>query len=148
RARSRPSSGSCRPPRSSWSARPACPPSSPTSRRTVEEPVSIDRGAGKNGLALLIARLLEENLASDPARCRQLRRLRAVVGLRATDAGVAVTLAFRGGHLTLYDGLRGDADVVIEARGEQLVQLALISVWRGYPHVLDSRGRALTRDLL
>jgi hypothetical protein len=112
-----------------------------------QHPVTIDAGAGRNGLALLVARLLDEHL-EDPARRRQLRALRAVVGLSATDAGVALTLAFRGGHLTLYDGLRGDADVVIEARGEQLVQLSLTSLWLGYPHLLNARGRALARDLL
>jgi hypothetical protein len=108
--------------------------------------VTVDAGARRNGLADLVARLCTEHL-HDPRRRRLLVGLRAVVGLSASDAGVALTLAFRPGGLTVYDGLRGDADVVIEARGEELVSLALIRLVVGYPLPLDARGRELVRQL-
>lgn len=109
--------------------------------------VTIDPGARRNGLASLVARLVEEHLA-DGRRRATLASLRAVIGLLATDAGVAVTMAFREGGLTLYDGLRGDADVVIEGKGEQLVELGMLRLWLGYPVLLDRPGRQLLARLV
>lgn len=115
--------------------------------------VVLDEGARDNGLARMIAQLVEENLREHPWKRRDLVALEPlVVGIVAPDADVRMTLVFSGGRLTLFDGLRSACDLLIRTDAERVAKLSHLPVRRigpmRLPNYLGAAGRRLIADLL
>ena len=91
--------------------------------------------AEPSGLALMVADLIEQNLARDPARRALLRPTVAV--LDAPDADVTVFLR-----------IVPDAHLRIRAASERLLDLTTAPLRFGLPDPLRSEGRAIVADLL
>jgi hypothetical protein len=102
--------------------------------------------AEPSGLAAMIGGLIDGNLAAHPDRARLLRP--AVVGIVATDAGVAITLRLSPGRVTVADGLLGRPQVVVEADSGTLTDLTSAPLRLGLPDAMTSEGRAVTGKLL
>jgi hypothetical protein len=102
--------------------------------------------AEPSGLASMIGGLIEGNLAAHPDRAALLRP--ALVGLVATDAGVAITLRLRPGVVTVAEGLVGRPQVVVEADSETLTELSSTPLWLGFPDARTDHGMAVTRKLV
>jgi hypothetical protein len=102
--------------------------------------------ADPSGLATLIGGLIEANLAAHPERSSLLRP--AVVGLVATDAGVAITLRIAPRGVTVVDGLAGRPQVVIEADSDTLTELSSVPLRFGFPDATTAEGRAVTGKLV
>jgi hypothetical protein len=118
----------------------------------VVSDVVLDDGARDNGLALMIAQMVEENLAAHPYKRDDLKALGPLaVGIVATDAATRLTLVFEGGRLTVYDGLHPACDVRVHAPAEGVVRLAQLPVARigplRVPQALGGVGRRLIGDL-
>lgn len=113
--------------------------------------ITVDPSAGENGLALMLAQLIEENLKTDAKRC-DFRSLGLRVGIVAADADVRLTMVFGRGSLTVYDGLREPIDVEITTASEKVTSLSLLPVRRvgplRLPNFLAPEGRQMVRDLL
>ena len=103
--------------------------------------MSSDGIDGRDGLASLVARLVESNLARDPSRRRLLRD--AVVVLEASDAATAVTVDIRDGHVSVRDGADPHPDVRVRATGMQLLELAGAPLRWGLPDPAAPQGRAV-----
>lgn len=102
--------------------------------------------AEPSGLATMIGGLIEGNLAADPDRAKLLRP--AVVGIVATDAGVAITLRLAPRRVTVADGLLGRPQVAVEADSATLTELSSTPLRRGFPDAMTTEGRAVTKKLL
>jgi hypothetical protein len=106
--------------------------------------IELDTAAQSNGLALMVADLILQNLKEHPSKREDFARLRGRVAIVAEDADVAMTLHFEGNMLTVYDGIEGIPDVTVRACGEDIVQLSLLPLTRlGLPDLRGEAGRAL-----
>jgi hypothetical protein len=102
--------------------------------------------AEPSGLAAMMGGLIEGNLAAHPERAALLRP--ALVGIVATDAGVAITLRLAPRRVTVADGLLGRPQVVVEADSETLTKLSSVPLRFGFPDARTSQGREVTRKLI
>jgi hypothetical protein len=103
-------------------------------------------GPEPSGLASMVADLIEQNLARDPARRTLL--VRTVAVLDAPDAEVTVFLRIRRDDVRVGDGDVPDADVRIRSDSERLLDLTTAPLRFGFPDPLTAEGRAIVRDLL
>ena len=103
-------------------------------------------GPEPSGLASMVAELIEQNLARDPARRRLLHR--SVVVLDAPDAEVTVFLRIDPGGVRAGDGDVPGAHVRIQADSGRLLDLTTAPLRFGLPDPMAPEGRAILRDLL
>jgi hypothetical protein len=103
-------------------------------------------GPEPSGFASLVADLIEQNLARDPARRRLLRP--SVVVLNAADAEVVVSLRIGPDGVRVGDGDVPDAHLRIAADAERLLDLTTAPLRFGLPDVMKPAGRAVLRELL
>ena len=102
--------------------------------------------AEPSGLALMVADLIEQNLARDPARRALLRPTVAV--LDARDADVTMFLRIAPADVRIGDGHVPDAHLRIRASSERLLDLTTVPLRFGLPDPLRPEGRAIVADLL
>jgi hypothetical protein len=108
-----------------------------------------DEGAAFRGL---VEGLLEANLAADPRRAWIITR-REAAALRATDAGVAVTIQLLpgavggAGTLLVHEGEDPWAEILVRASSAALLELAAVPLRFGLPDVLTPDGRVVVADL-
>lgn len=103
-------------------------------------------GGEPSGLASMVADLIEQNLARDPARTALLRRSVAV--LDAPDADVTVYLRIEHGGVRVGDGDVPDAHLHIRSDSRRLLDLTIAPLRGGLPDPLRPEGRAIVGDLL
>ena len=103
-------------------------------------------GPEPSGLASMVADLIEQNLARDPARRTLLAPIVAV--LDAPDADVTVFLRVRRDDVRVGDGDVPDAHVRIRSDSGRLLDLTTAPLRFGLPDALSTEGRAIVRDLL
>jgi len=105
-------------------------------------PVVVLTDAAPNGLARMLAGLLEGNLARRPDRAALLRP--AVVEVDAADAGVAVTVRLDGGRVRVSNGAAGPRpDVRVRASGHDLLALSAAPLRFGFPDPFRREGRVV-----
>jgi hypothetical protein len=103
--------------------------------------------AEPNGLARMLAGLLEANLARRPERAALLRP--GVVEVDAADAAVAVTVRFDEGSVRVSNGSTTPRpDVRVRASGHDLLALSAAPLRLGFPDPLRPEGRAVLRRIL
>lgn len=105
-------------------------------------------GEEPNGLAQMIAGLVEANVAQDPAKARVVESTRGAVQIDVADAGVTIGLKFVPGTLTVTSGVVPGADLKITANAETLMGLSTVPLRFGLPDALTESGREVTRQLL
>ena len=103
-------------------------------------------GLEPSGLASMVAELLQENLARDPARRGLLRPSVAV--LDASDADVTIFLRIAPEEVRVGDGNVPDADLSIRAPSGRLLDLTTAPLRFGLPDVLTPEGRTIVGALL
>lgn len=107
--------------------------------------VALAAGAENNGLAAMIAGLIEQNLADRADKRTDFARMKGRVAVVAEDAGVAVTLVFDRGRLDVHDGITGIPDVTVRADSDDVVALSQVELTRLFalPNVRAAHGRAV-----
>jgi len=103
-------------------------------------------GPEPSGLASMVAKLIEQNLARDPERRRLLHR--SVVVLDAPDAEVTVFLRMDRDGVRVGDGDVPDAHLRIRSDSGRLLDLTTAPLRFGLPDLLSSEGRSIVGDLL
>ena len=125
------------------SASPGAP--EPILRRPGSRGIVAYADADPTGIAELLGRLLEENLAAHPERAVLLRR--AVVEIRATDAGVGVVLELSPGRVVVRDAAAAEAplrpELVIAATSAGLLEVVGAPLVAGLPDPRRREGRAV-----
>jgi hypothetical protein len=91
----------------------------------MQPDVQLAPGAEENGLAMMLADLVRQNLDAKPHKKEDFEALRGSVSIVADDADVALTMRFeRGGKLTIHDGIVGIPDVTIRGPSEAVLALS------------------------
>lgn len=97
----------------------------------------------------MLGGLIEANVSARAEKRADFDRLRARVGIDATDAGEAATLDFEGGHLTVHNGLRPGRQITITAESETVLELSNLRIGPlGMPVYVDETGRSVVGKLL
>jgi len=91
----------------------------------MQPDVQLAPGADDNGLAIMLADLVRQNLEAKPHKKDDFAALGGSVSIVADDADVALTLLFeRGGKLTIHDGIVGIPDVTIRGPSDGILALS------------------------
>jgi len=114
--------------------------------------ITLAPGADENGLAVMLADLLRQNLESKPHKNRDLQAITGRIAILAEDAEVAMTLRFDHGDLTVYDGVIGVPDVTVRASSDVILALSNIPLTRRFglplPAFKDKDGRKTLGEVL
>lgn len=111
--------------------------------RHNSEPVELIGNANDNGLAMMLATLIGQNLTDHPELLDGFAQVRGRVALVAEDAEVSLTLHFRGGKLDVFDGILGTPDLTIRTGSDEIISLSLLeSTLFGLP---DPRGEHMQK---
>jgi hypothetical protein len=91
----------------------------------MQPDVQVAPGAEENGLAMMLAELVRQNLDAKPHKQSDFAALAGSVAIVADDADVALTMLFeRGGKLTIHDGIVGIPDVTIRGPSDAIMALS------------------------
>jgi hypothetical protein len=110
--------------------------------------IIVDQSAEENGLALMLADLLSQNLEQHPEKNKHFRRLKGSVCITAKDAEVALTLVFEGGSCRVLDGAQDKPKLSIETDSEAVLGLSTVPLRAGLPDIFDKQGRAMLGQIL
>jgi hypothetical protein len=115
----------------------------------MEKPVLVlDEGAKDVGLAEMMFNLIRQNLEQKPQRLSSFKALNSNVVITARDIDITVTLAFKRGELTIYNGIVGKPDLKIIADHDAILGLTLVNICMGLPNYFDKTGRGIFKNLL
>lgn len=101
-------------------------------------------GDKPDGLAKMIAGLVEANTQADPGKERLLESARGAVQLDVSDADVTIGLKFVPGCLTVTSDPVPGADVRLTADAATLMGLCTVPVRFGLPDLRTDKGRAMS----
>jgi hypothetical protein len=91
----------------------------------MQPDVQLAPGAEENGLAMMLADLVRQNLEAKPHKKGDFAALGGSVSIVADDADVALTMRFeRGGKLRIHDGIVGIPDVTIRGPSDTILALS------------------------
>lgn len=105
-------------------------------------------GAEPNGLATMIAGLLEANLDRDPAKARLVESMRGAAQIEVVDAGVTIGLKFVPGTVTVTSGRVPGADLRIRADADTVMGLSSVPLRYGLPDPLTEPGRGVAAQVV
>lgn len=110
--------------------------------------IELAPGAGDNGLAIMMATMMSQNLMDHPERVATFDRLIGRVAIVAEDADVALTMEFEGGRAVVHDGIVGIPDVTLRGSAELIADLSRMETGQfGLPDPRGEVNRAMARAL-
>jgi hypothetical protein len=114
--------------------------------------IELAPGAEENGLAMMLADLVRQNLDAKPQKRGDFDALSGAVAIVADDADVALTLRFDAGRLTIHDGIVGIPDVTIRGSSDTILALSNMPLMTRFglpiPHPKDKEGMKVSRSVL
>ena len=111
-------------------------------------PVIVDEKAKENGMAVMMADLITQNMEQNPDKTKYFNKLKAVVAITAPDAEMKLTMFFNRGSCMVYDGIVGKTDLHIVADSETLLSLSNVSMAAGLPNFFSDSGREMFKKML
>jgi len=91
---------------------------------TRDYPVTLEDGPDANGIAGVVATLLEQNLEVSPARVRLARQLTRPVTITGTDIDSSCTITCSSHGIRISNGVVGRPSVAVTATVEQILDLS------------------------
>ena len=112
-------------------------------------PVVLGAGAEENGFANMLSDLLRQNFEAKPHKLRDVRAMKGSAALVADDAGVAVTLRFLRGKITIESGVRGVPDVCIRGTTDAVMSMSNMPITFGlpFPDPRDASAKAAYKGI-
>jgi hypothetical protein len=102
-----------------------------------------------SAFASMLGGLIEANVQSRPEKEEDFDSLVARVGIWVTDIDEGVTLDFKGGKLTVHNGLKPRRTITIRTDAETVMGLSNLKIgWLGLPVYYDEVGRGVATKLL
>jgi hypothetical protein len=102
-----------------------------------------------SAFASMLGGLIEANVESRPEKQPDFESLIARVGIWVTDIDEGVTLDFRGGKLTVHNGLKPRRTITIRTDAETVMNLSNLKIGLlGMPVYYDEVGRGVAGKLL
>jgi len=113
----------------------------------VTSPVIVDEKAEENGMAVMMADLITQNMEQNPEKVKYFNKLKAVVAITAVDAEVKLTMFFNKGSCMVYDGIVDKTDLHIVADSETLLNLSSVELAAGLPNFFAVSGRVMFKKM-
>jgi hypothetical protein len=110
--------------------------------------VQIAPDAESVALASILAEVLEANLDRHPERIKDFNRLQGNVAILASDADVALTIAFSRDESVFHGGLDDVHKLLVTADTDTLLELTNLNIRYGIPWLFDGTGQSIIRKLL
>ena len=102
-----------------------------------------------SAFASMLGGLIQANVKSRPEKSKDFAELAARVGIWVTDIDEGVTLEFKGGALTVHNGLTPNRDITIRADAETVMSLSNLKIGLlKLPVYYDEVGRGVAMKLL
>ncbi len=102
-----------------------------------------------SAFASMLGGLIDANVRRSPEKERDFDSLVARVGIWVTDIDEGVTLDFKGGKLTVHNGLKPRRTITIRTDAETVMSLSNLKVGPlGLPVYYDEVGRGVAAKLL
>jgi hypothetical protein len=102
-----------------------------------------------SAFASMLGGLIAANVESRPEKQPDFESLVARVGVWVTDIDEGVTLDFKGGKLTVHNGLKPRRTITIRADSETVMSLSNLKIGPlGMPIYYDGVGRGVAAKLL
>jgi hypothetical protein len=120
-------------------------------RKVKAEAVSLVDYADEepSAFASMLGGLIDANVRSRPEKEQDFDSLVARVGIWVTDIDEGVTLDFKGGKLTVHNGLKPRRTITIRTDAETVMSLSNLKVGPlGLPIYYDEVGRGVATKLL
>lgn len=116
----------------------------------AEPPVLVDYADQEpSAFASMLGGLIEANVQGRPEKQPDFSSLVARVGIWVTDIDEGVTLDFKGGKLTVHNGLKPHRTITIRADAETVMSLSNLKIGLfGMPVYYDEVGRGVAAKLL
>jgi hypothetical protein len=116
----------------------------------TQEPSLVDYAdLEPSAFASMLGGLIEANVKGSPAKAKDFEALVARVGIFVTDIDEGVTLDFKGGKLTVHNGLRPRRTITIRADADTVMSLSNLKIGPlGLPVYYDEVGRGVAGKLL
>jgi hypothetical protein len=113
-------------------------------------PVLVDYADQEpSAFASMLGGLIEANVLGRPEKRADFKALVARVGIWVTDIDEGVTLDFKGGKLTVHNGLKPRRTITIRAEAETVMSLSNLKIGLfGMPVYYDEVGRGVAVKLL
>jgi hypothetical protein len=97
----------------------------------------------------MLGGLIQANVESRPEKQQDFATLIARVGIWVTDIDEGVTLDFKGGRLTVHNGLKPRSTLTIRTDAETVMSLSNLKIGPlGIPVYYDEVGRSVAGKLL
>lgn len=90
--------------------------------------VMLENSAKENGLAVMLAQMIKDNIEKNRWKEKDALSIRASVLIHAVDSDVKVGLVFKDGKCTIIDGEIYLPDIAIEANTADLIALSRIKI--------------------
>ena len=101
-----------------------------------------------SAFASMLGGLIQANVQGKPERRRDFDQLRAGVGVWVTDIDEGVTLEFKGGSLTVHNGLTPGRDLTIRADADTVMSLSNLRIGLfNLPVYYDQVGRGVAAKM-
>jgi hypothetical protein len=115
-----------------------------------EHPVLVDYADQEpSAFASMLGGLIEANVLGRPEKQQDFKSLVARVGIWVNDIDEGVTLDFKGGKLTVHNGLKPRRTITIRADAETVMSLSNLKIGPfGMPVYYDEVGRGVAAKLL
>jgi hypothetical protein len=119
-------------------------------RRAGASPSIVDYADEEpSAFASMLGGLIEANVVGRPEKQPDFKALVARVGIWVTDIDEGVTLDFKGGKLTVHNGLTPNRAITIRADAETVMSLSNLKIGLlGLPVYYDEVGRGVAAKLL
>ena len=110
----------------------------------------VDYADGEpSAFATMLGGLIDANVRSRPEKEQDFDSLVARVGIWVTDIDEGVTLDFKGGKLTVHNGLKPRSTLTIRTDAETVMSLSNLKIGLlGMPVYYDEVGRGVAGKLL
>jgi hypothetical protein len=118
--------------------------------KTQPDPALVDYADKEpSAFASMLGGLIGANVKSRPEKESDFASLVAKVGIWVTDIDEGVTLDFKGGRLTVHNGLMPQRTITIRADAETVMSLSNLKIGLfGLPVYYDEVGRGVAGKLL
>ncbi len=111
----------------------------------------INMGPGVEEIPIsdILARIIQQNLEQRPEKLKGFNAMNVGVGMVMRDYDIKMTLRFEKGELTLYKGLEGNPEIVVDALDSDiLLEMPNIKIRFGVPYPFDKLGMSVFKKLI
>jgi hypothetical protein len=98
--------------------------------------------------SFILHELLNTNLERSASKMKVFKGMKGSVAIDLPDIEVAVTMVFEKGNMTIYPGIYGKPQLIINTDSDKVMSLQVINIKWGLPYYFDEAGLNVVKLLL